>query len=638
MRRLTDRPVDVLIDLTEGSDCTRRPRKERAWPHPDSFTLRARRVTCVVHPDSWALIAKLAAPLGWTVSSSSSAIAACTDAMCRTAADRALLLVLHGEVEASNEAVFAMRQALERDAMFGCAAARIRCSNGCCLRRPSQGGLKTGAWIPRRTLADIPDTEICADLFESGLLLAPDVLAEFGPLDTRFSSLPGGILHYLSRARRCGFRMVLANRAVMSLSGLRCDAPQPDATLVPEPDQDLLVGLTPEVDKVWGEFRSAANERFEHLSAHVHSAIATGGRRSLLIDIRNVVAIHNGTSHAVLGCVDALHRLSPSWDITVLASPSAIPFHRLAKAWPGWSLTTTLPIRPFAVALRLSQPWHIQEMVDLHHAALFNVYFVLDTISWDVVYAAPARLDGTWNFLADHADGLLFDSAFTERMFLSRFGQAESVRRAVCYYPFDPADYLDPKAKPAVASDGILVIGNNLDHKDASKTVELLASAFPFRPLTSLGPKVSASPHVRVFQSGSLSNSDVHRLYAEAKYIVFPSFYEGFGFPTVTALAYGKTLIARKSELLDEIAARCSTGRLIAFTRRDQLVDILGRLFQGEDVQQEPLGTAVSDVSRRWPDVARDLMTFVDDVSSMPAHSGWRRREHAVNQLLAFRA
>ena len=57
-------------------------------------------------------------------------------------------------------------------------------------------------------------------------------------------------------------------------------------------------------------------------------------------------------------------------------------------------------------------------------------------------------------------------------------------------------------------------------------------------------------------------------MYSGARCIVFPSFYEGFGFPIVTALAYGKTLIARRSDLLQEIAAHCGSGRLIAFARR----------------------------------------------------------------------
>ena len=235
-------------------------------------------------------------------------------------------------------------------------------------------------------------------------------------------------------------------------------------------------------------------------------------------------------------------------------------------------------------------------------------------------------------------DGLLFDSAFTERRFLTRFDQAADIPRAVCHYPFDPDEYRDSGAKDARASDYILVVGNDLDHKDAVRTIELLSSAFPFRPLVSLGPKLSESPQLRVYQSGSLSERDVDRLYAEAKFVVFSSFYEGFGFPIVTALAHGKTLIARKSELLDEIAARCSTGRLIAFTRRDQLVDILGRLLHGETLQGEPLGAAVSGRARRWSDVARDIMAFMDHVTEQPPRSRWLKREHAVNQLQAFRS
>ena len=624
---LATKPLDIFIDLTASEE----------HPRPERFTARARRVTCVTRPGHSATLSKTAALLGWTLQSSESAIAACTDAMARAAADRTLLLLLCGPVEASDEALFAMRQCLDADPMFGCAVGRIRCARGCCFRRPSRSGLEAGHWIPRPTLAEVPEIEVSPELFEASLLLRPEIAAEFGPLDSGFSSLPGAILNYLSRARRSGYRTVLANRAVMAVRGVSCDGGQTDGPAIPPGDQVLLRCITPELNRGWDEFRAASGERFEQLSAHVHRAAAGDRRRSLLLDIRNVAALHNGTSQAVLGCADALHRLSPAWDVTVLAHPSAIQFHGLRKSWPRWELATTVPASPFVAALRLSQPWHIQEMVDLHSAALFNVYFILDTISWDIVYPPSGRLDGTWSFLADYADGLLFDSLFSERRFLTRFNRASDTPRAVCHYPFDPAEYRDSRARDTTTTDDILVVGNDLDHKDAVRTIELLSAAFPFRHLVSLGPKLNESPYLRVHQSGSLSERQVSDLYAGAKVVIFPSFYEGFGFPIVTALAHGKTLIARKSELLDEIAARCSTGRLIAFTRRDELVDILGRLFHGEAVQEEPLGAAASDVGRRWSDVGRDIMTFVEHVSNRPAGSRWLSREHAVNQLRAFR-
>jgi glycosyltransferase involved in cell wall biosynthesis len=296
---------------------------------------------------------------------------------------------------------------------------------------------------------------------------------------------------------------------------------------------------------------------------------------------------------------------------------------------------TRVPERPSSLALRLSQPWHIQEMAQLHQAALFNVYFVLDTIAWDIGLTSAHRVDGTWSFLADYADGLLFDSAFTEGRFLTRFAVPAETPHAVCRYPFDPDDYRS-EAASTDASGYILVVGNDYPHKDTVQTVELISSAFPFRPVVSLGPALRESRYLRVHRSGALQEIDVKRLYAGADLVIFPSFYEGFGFPIVTALAYGKTLVARKSQLLDEIAARCSSGRVVEYTHRDQLIETIGRLLNGGAVETLPLGTVVAETQRRWRDVARDIVDFVSSVIADPVRSRWLKRAHAINQLLAF--
>jgi glycosyltransferase involved in cell wall biosynthesis len=557
--------------------------------------------------------------------------------MRRAETDQASFLLLHGPVDVSDEALFVMRQSLERDPLFGWAVPRVRCEAGCCFRSLSESGLATGVWVPRRSLPETPEVEISPELVQPGVLIAPSVVGEFGSLDARFASLAAAVLQYLSRARRCGYRTVIANRAMISIPGLSCtNGTRSAAAVVPESDRALLRQLTPDLGRGWEEFRARSRERFEMLSGHAHRAASAVERPSLLLDIRNVVAVHNGTTEAVLGCVRALRRSSPSWDVSVLANPAAVPFHGLAGLCRDWDVITSRPTTTFTAALRLSQPWHIQEMIDLHQAALFNVYFMLDTIAWDVVYAAPRGLDGTWNFLADHADGYLFDSAFTQRRFLERFQQAASAPRAVCHYPFDPAEYVRAAAGRA-ATKYALVFGNDLDHKDVAHTVELLTGAFPYQPIVCFGPHVAGTPHVRVCRSGSLPEKEVHGLYANAGLVILPSFYEGFGFPIVTALAYGKTVIARRSDLLSEIARHCSTGRLIAFTRRDELVDIVGRLLHGRPVQEETLGAGLTGRPRAWPDVARDIMRFLEALVRQPSTSKWRQREHAINQLLAFR-
>ena len=78
---------------------------------------------------------------------------------------------------------------------------------------------------------------------------------------------------------------------------------------------------------------------------------------------------------------------------------------------------------------------------------------------------------------------------------------------------------------------------------------------FPFQRIEALGPSPFHSPRITSHPSGTLAEIDVHRLYAAAKVVVFPSFYEGFGLPVVKALAYGRTLCARESPVLTEVAS-----------------------------------------------------------------------------------
>jgi glycosyltransferase involved in cell wall biosynthesis len=301
-------------------------------------------------------------------------------------------------------------------------------------------------------------------------------------------------------------------------------------------------------------------------------------------------------------------------------------------------VTTRTPDHQFTVALRLSQPWHIQELIDLHNAAAYNVYLFLDTISWDIAYPAPRHLDGTWRFMADQADGLMFNSEFTRKRFSGRFAAGGNVPSLVCRHSFEPAEYLHPDVRlPADQESFIFVVGNDLDHKDVSQTIELLTRAFPYQPIVALGSAAVTTPRVTVLKSGQLSDLDVHQLYAGARAVVFPSFYEGFGFPVPTTLAYGGTLLARRSALLHEIAARCwPRGRVVPFDRREELVELIGRVLHGQDVPELPLGTALENGRpKSWRDVAQSIMTFLADFVGDLSRSRWRSREHTIRQLKA---
>ena len=596
----------------------------------------ANRVTCAAVVDD--VPSTLQTPEGWSMVTASP-VEACRDALAAASEDERPLLVLLGDVRPSSAAIGVLTEAADADPMIGFASPRLTGLDPSSVARLDLAGDQEIDALPRRLLAEVPDTYIVADVPSRCLLIKSTIGVDFGELNLGFRSVAGALWHYMSRARRCGFRTVICNRAVVEAP---CHArPCPPSSIalksLPAADRVLLRELSPDVEKAASEF-GIGNAAVAETRLARALFDAYGIRPSLLLDCRNMVTGMNGTTSAALGVCRGLHQLGAGWDITLLASKEASASHRLAESYPGWQIATKLPARQFTAALRLSQPWHIQEMIDLHVAAAYNAYLFLDTISWDAAYPAPRHLDGTWRFMADHADGLIFISEYTRARFRRRFAIREGMRELVTYLSLDPADYTNGERRVAARQNSfIFVVGNDYDHKDVGPTLELLATAFPYQSFVALGTMRPITPRVKVLQSGSLSEAEIHRLYANARIVVFPSFYEGFGFPVLATLAYGGTLVARQSALLDEIAARCVPhGRIVPYARRDALVDVVGRILHGQPVATLPLGTALDNQRPlSWQDVGRQLLGFLTDLSGDPSRSHSRSREHTIAQLMA---
>jgi glycosyltransferase involved in cell wall biosynthesis len=625
--------LDAFVDLTSApiqpADLAR---LVSYWRAPESLGSIAERVVIGLSEGSGAILDDL--PPGWSAVRSQSPVAALSDAMLAAGLHNRLLLVLIGPVMVPAEAPAILAHDLSDDPMFGSAIARIGCRCGRSVLSSPRNGVGPAFWMPRKVLAPIK-SDILPESVSACTLIGAAVLRNFDALDSRFSSAAGALLHCLADARRRGFRTVRSNRSLVMMDGLDCGREQPSVVSLPNVDAVLLGKLIPEFQRVSQQGRSASLERFECLSARVPSNGRI--RPSLLIDVRNVVALFNGTSQATLGLAESLHRLGPDWDVTLLANQQGAEFHRLEANFPGWPVRTSLPERGFDVALRPTQPWQLQDLIDLHCTALVNIYLMLDTIAWDIAHLAQ-NLDEVWWFLARHADAIWFDSEFTRRRFRRRFPVECPAADAVVHFSFDPAEYRHSGSAQAAEEGAMLVVGNSHYHKDVPRTVETLAAAFPFRPIKVLGPSPVTSAFVESVSSGGLSDRDVHRLYARAGCVIFPSFYEGFGFPIVTALAYGRPVFARRSELVDELAEQSANrGRLFVFDRRDELVDLLGGFLHGEAVPSVPLGGAVSGDVRAWHDVAEQVTDLLQPYFEAPVGTGWFERERAVRQLQTYR-
>src|SRR4029078_6233694 len=167
-------------------------------------------------------------------------------------------------------------------------------------------------------------------------------------------------------------------------------------------------------------------------------------------------------------------------------------------------------------------------------------------------------------------------------------------------------------------------------HKHVNRTAELLVRAFPYAAITAIGA-TSVPSRVRRLPSGQIGDREMHDLFASADLIVVPSFYEGFGLPIVTGLAYGRTVVARRSALLAELARELGpTGRLVDFATPEELVDRIGLLLHGHPVPEIAAGLPAGARPRNWLRARSDIVRMLESLVSAGSTSPWKRRRDAL--------
>jgi glycosyltransferase involved in cell wall biosynthesis len=116
-----------------------------------------------------------------------------------------------------------------------------------------------------------------------------------------------------------------------------------------------------------------------------------------------------------------------------------------------------------------------------------------------------------------------------------------------------------------------LVWVGGLEHPDPRKRVAAMARAPRELPLVLVGPhRPWARELPDVTLTGLVSDDDLAAIYTGARALVFPSDDEGFGLPTVEALACGTPVVA-----CDVAALREVLGDRATFVARDDLAGLL---------------------------------------------------------------
>jgi glycosyltransferase involved in cell wall biosynthesis len=111
-----------------------------------------------------------------------------------------------------------------------------------------------------------------------------------------------------------------------------------------------------------------------------------------------------------------------------------------------------------------------------------------------------------------------------------------------------------------------------------------------------------------------VSDSDLTALYSGAEAFVFPSHYEGFGFPPVEAMACGTPVITSSGGSLAEI---CGNGAVVLKEFDKGLwADTIMKVLTDKSLRQDLAEKGPKQAAKyRWEDTARNTMEIYRAVS-----------------------
>lgn len=545
------------------------------------------------------------------------AVIALSDAIAAAAAGGKALAVIIGGWRWRNQTLCALAEHATRDPMIATVQPRF-----------SQRDLRHFDGLPEgddRTLPIVaagflPEYYVTPECLSALFLLTPRACAAA----PRFASptLEDAYAEVLRGLRRRGYRNLILNRIFAPRDdggpGYLRLSHTPDAH--GEPDRDLK-------RDAW---RKMPERRLEAL---LSMAFSTQGHARILLDCRGMSPAMNGTTVCVLGFLLGFQQLDLAGiQITVLASAAAAEYHRLETRFPDLQIQRDVVEGRFFAAILLNQPWSLDAVRQLHDMAALIMFNMLDTIAWDIIYAAPPNLEQSWRAIAYISDVLFFNTTYTRDRFRFRFHPDERVALVVTHHSMHPDDIVADADPTGVANEPyVLVIGNSYDHKEVAGTLATLSSAFPYTRIVSIGTSAAPASNVTLMESGHLSGGKVARLFSDAAVVVFPSHYEGFGLPVAEALAYGKVVVVRDSPLWAEICELTPHSQnIVSFRIEAELIAAVGETLHGLRRLHPPpnvLRVPPERCEPDWASCARKMLGAVEASISRFDGQRWLARD-----------
>jgi GT2 family glycosyltransferase/glycosyltransferase involved in cell wall biosynthesis len=377
------------------------------------------------------------------------------------------------------------------------------------------------------------------------------MLEEFGGFDPAYNQGYCEENDFIMRANRCGYRAALANHAFVYHVGEKSFSLTSASKEKREfANAKLLDMRYPEYMRgIRREARSAEVCAERVLSGLMPNA---KGQLAIAFDWTNIGLYHNGTFEAASSIVRyAAEKWRDRYEIVLIGNEHSAEFHGLLGL-ENISVVSEADAGTYSAIIRIGQPFHASTIPTLCHRAPIVAVYMLDTIALDCQYLDQANLADVWQQAFYSTDLVVYISRYTQQQFRARYRIPDSVIEVASLLSVNVDDYA-PADLNWKQGDAVLIVGNQFSHKHVDVTVRQILTSYPAAKVVVLGSTLVQNENVRVYESGNLTPDVVDALYRDARVVLFPSHYEGFGLPILHALARRRPIIVRAMPLNDEL-------------------------------------------------------------------------------------
>lgn len=238
----------------------------------------------------------------------------------------------------------------------------------------------------------------------------------------------------------------------------------------------------------------------------------------------------------------------------------------------------------------------------------------------------PGEVTLDWKHrMIPKADGIICISENTKQDLLRYFGPLDAKIQVI---PLANSLHCPVTTGPIVSRPYVLFVGTRAGYKNFPMLARAFAQVRGLRKDCSLvcfGGGAFTPDELSLFHSLGIEQSVVHyqgadqmlaNLYRHASVFVYPTRYEGFGFPPLEAMAYGCPVLVARASSLPEVVG--DAGLYFDPTDLDDLCAKLEHLVQSESLRQELVQRGIQRERHfSWDRCAQETFAFYQEISAL---------------------